>query len=99
MIKVYGMRTCPDCVSVKKQVAGDDKYLFIDIGDDIGLLKEFLAMRDNNPIFDQVKMLGKVGVPCFVREDNSITLLPEDVGLKTEELPEVMVCGIDGSGC
>lgn len=99
MIKIYGMRTCPDCAGVKKQVAGDDNYLFIDIGDDIGLLKEFLAIRDHNPVFDQVKMLGKVGVPCFILEDNSITLSPEDAGLKTVELPKAPACGIDGSGC
>lgn len=32
MIKIYGMKTCPDCIAVDKHVEGDNRYEIIDIG-------------------------------------------------------------------
>lgn len=29
-------------------------------------LKLFLKHRDNNPVFDEIKKNGNVGLPCFV---------------------------------
>ena len=36
------------------------------------------------PEFKKVREKGLIGIPCFVREDGSITLKPEEVGLKGE---------------
>lgn len=55
MIKIYGMKSCPDCVAVDRQVEGDSRYQVIDIGEHVSLLKEFLRLRDNNPVFDEAK--------------------------------------------
>ena len=52
MIKIYGMKTCPDCIAVDKHVEGDNRYEIIDIGSHIKYLKEFLHLRDNNSVFD-----------------------------------------------
>ena len=85
MIKIYGMETCPHCASVHSQITGkENEYEFIDIGSHVRKLKEFLKLRDNNPIFEQIKASGRVGIPCFVFEDDSISLNPDDVGLKSE---------------
>ena len=46
MIKIYGMKTCPDCVAVDEQVKGDSRYEVIDIGEHVRFLKEFLRLRD-----------------------------------------------------
>lgn len=99
MIKIYGMETCPDCTYVEEQVKGNDKYEIIDIGRNVKDLKAFLKLRDNSPIFDEAKRNGAAGIPCFVLEDGTITLRPEDAGLNSRPINEGAVCNIDGSGC
>lgn len=98
MIKIYGMKSCPDCVAVDRQVEGDSRYQVIDIGEHVSMLKEFLRLRDNNPVFDEAKKKGYAGIPCFVLEDGTVTLNPEEAGLKSGK-PERTSCRIDGSGC
>lgn len=98
MIKIYGMKSCPDCVAVDRQVDGDSRYQVIDIGEHVSLLKDFLRLRDNSPVFDEAKKKGYAGIPCFVLEDGTVTLNPEEAGLKSGR-PEPTSCRIDGSGC
>lgn len=99
MIKVYGMSSCSDCNNVKQQVAGNDKYQLIDIGDNVRNLKEFLRLRDNNHVFDQAKKSGSVGIPCFVLEDGTVTLSPEDAGIDSAAANDGPSCSLDGKGC
>jgi glutaredoxin-related protein len=86
MIKIYGMSSCPDCAYVEEQVKGNDRFELVDIGAHVKNLKEFLRLRDNNPQFDEAKREGYAGIPCFLLEDGTVTLSPEDVGLVS--LPE-----------
>ena len=82
MIKIYGMPTCPDCSYVHDQITGkEDRYEYIDIGSHVRLLKEFLMLRDNESIFDDVRANGRAGIPCFILEDGTVSLTPEDAGL------------------
>ena len=78
MIKVYGMMTCPDCVEVDEQVKGDSRYEIIDIGEHVRFMKEFLRLRDNNEVFAEARAKGYAGIPCFVLEDGTVTLNPEE---------------------
>ena len=55
MIKIYGMKTCPDCMAVDKQAEGNNRYEVIDIGDHVKYLKEFLYLRDNSPAFAEAR--------------------------------------------
>lgn len=98
MIKIYGMKSCPDCVAVDRQVEGDSRYQVIDIGEHVRLLKEFLRLRDNNPVFDEARKKGYAGIPCFVLEDGTVTLNPAEAGLKSGSAGRAS-CRIDGSGC
>ncbi len=107
MIKIYGMATCPTCVDVKKQAEGNDKYQIINIDEHARYLKEFLQIRDASPVFDRVKEKGNIGIPCFVLEDGTVTLKPEEAGLSSkpveaapqEEMMEGRSCSLDGKGC
>ena len=99
MIKIYGMETCPDCTYVEQQVKGNDMYEVIDIGRHVRNLKAFLRLRDLDPAFDEAKSVGAVGIPCFVLEDGTVTLNPEDAGLRPRPIDEGAACYIDGSGC
>ena len=99
MIKMYGMETCPDCTYVEQQVKGNDMDEVIDIGRHVRDLKAFLRLRDLDPAFDEAKSVGAVGIPCFVLEDGTVTLNPEDAGLRPRPIDEGAACNIDGSGC
>lgn len=46
---------------------------FIEITEDTGKLKEFLRLRDTDPVFDPVKEHSGIGIPCFVNEDGRRT--------------------------
>lgn len=86
MIKIYGMITCPDCSYLLDQISGlEDKYEYIEIGEHVLKMKEFLRIRDskdNAEIFKDVKEAGGVGIPCFVLEDGLISLDPSVAGLE-----------------
>ena len=108
MIKVFVMQTCPDCVSIKQQAQGDPRFQIIDIGEHVRNLKQFLALRDNNPAFDSIRQRGSVGIPCFVLEDGSITFSQEEAYQSLHEtspltegdiMEEGASCSIDGKGC
>lgn len=75
MIKIYGSMMCPDCVQCKEDL---DKagvaYEYLDFSDSLLHLKEFLAIRESCPLFDEVRKNGSIGIPCIVKEDGSITL-------------------------
>ena len=94
------MKTCPDCIAVERQVEGDSRFEVIDIGEHVMRLKAFMRLRDNSPVFDDAKKNGYLGIPCFVLEDGTITLNPEDVGLRagTDDV-DGPSCNIDGTGC
>lgn len=75
MLKIYGSRLCVDCADCRYAL---DKagvaYEFLDFADDLHHLKAFLALRDTDPAFSQSKAEGKIGIPCILREDGSVTL-------------------------
>jgi len=97
MIKIYVMETCPDCTYIEEQIKRDGRYELIDIGAHVRNLKEFLRLRDSSPVFDTCKAEGFAGIPCFLLEDGTVTLTPEDLGL--ESRPTGSFCSIDGKGC
>lgn len=74
MTKIYVMESCPDCSEAKKLFAGNPDYELIDIGRQARNLKEFLALRDNHAAFAKVRERGTIGIPCFVKEDGSVTI-------------------------
>ena len=75
MLKIYGSMMCPDCVECRKDLdAAGVEYEYLDFAEDLRNLKAFLALRDNDPAFTQVKADGKIGIPCIVCQDGSVTL-------------------------
>ena len=97
MIKIYGMETCPDCTYVEEQVKGNSAYEIVDIGRQVKNLKAFLRLRDHNPAFAEAKRVGAVGIPCFVLEDGTVTLTPEEAGLRSRPVADGAACNLDGS--
>ena len=79
MIKVYGMKACPYCEFIKPQL--DERFAYYDVGESTAALLTFVELREKDPAFTACKMLGDLGLPCFVREDGTVSLKPEDFGL------------------
>lgn len=99
MILIYGMDTCPDCTYLYSQIEErKQEFEYRNIGEHVKILKEFLKIRDNSSVFDEAKEMGYAGIPCFVREDGSVTITPEEVGLQSRPIPGA-ACKVDGSGC
>lgn len=75
MLKIYGSRLCPDCVQCCADLDGAGvEYEYLDFGENLKALKEFLAIRDGNPLFDGVRANGGIGIPCIVTEDGGVHL-------------------------
>lgn len=75
MIKIYGSMLCKDCLQCRSDLDGADvAYQYLDFADDLQNLKDFLTVRDNNPLFDEARRQGGIGIPCIVKEDGSVTL-------------------------
>lgn len=75
MLKIYGSILCPDCVACRSDLdkAGVE-YEYLDFGDSLKNLKEFLVLRESSPLFDDIRGEGKIGIPCILREDGTLTL-------------------------
>ena len=106
MITVYGSPMCPDCRNCKNNF---DKYgieyTYVDINKSLKNLKDFLKYRDNHPeIFDRLKKIGDIGIPCCVEGDKVFTdwesyLLNKGYAdLEYEEMSG-HICSLDGKGC
>ncbi|MGM9940591.1 MAG: glutaredoxin [Bulleidia sp.] len=104
MLKVYGSRLCRDCVNFK---ANCDQYGiaydYSDITEELSNLKEFLKYRDENPVFEDAKKAGGIGIPAIIKEDGTITLDWKAVVAENGFEPfETLKCSCslnDRSGC
>ena len=75
MLKIFGSMLCKDCVEcVEDLKKANVEFEFLDFADSLLNLKEFLKIRDENPLFDAVREKGSIGIPTIVKEDGSITL-------------------------
>ena len=73
-MKVYGTPICIHCRHYKAiQKERGFEAEFIDITKNTDNLKKFLAMRDEEPLFEQVKKNYGIGIPFFVNEDGRKT--------------------------
>lgn len=80
MLKIYGSMLCPDCVACCKAMdeAGRE-YVFLDFAQKLSHLKEYLKLRDTEPVFDPLRGGSTIGIPCVVLPDGTVTLDWESV--------------------
>ena len=74
MMKIYGSMLCKDCVACCAALdAAGVGYTFLSITDELQNLKDFLRLRDGNPLFDDARAAGSIGIPYLVLEDGTAT--------------------------
>ena len=104
-MKVYGSEICVDCRNFKAiQKNRGFEVDYIDMTENTKNMREFLAIRDNDPIFDEVKQRGGIGIPLFVREDGQKTFdlneamswINQPVVEDDEIVEKIMACSIHG---
>lgn len=103
-MKVYGTPICIDCRNYRAlQQSRGFAAEYIDVTASTDNLREFLALRDHDPVLAPVRERGGIGVPLFVREDGAKTLdLNEALGwlgqppAREEEMVEHRSCGLHG---
>lgn len=70
---IFGMNVCPDCVKVKETLEREKiSYMYKEITESTGAMKQFLKLRDSREEFESVKASGNIGVPCFLMDDKRI---------------------------
>ena len=105
MMKVYGAEICVDCrnyKAIQKNRGFEAEY--IDIMENTKNLREFLEIRDHDPVFDPVKERHGIGIPLFVKEDGTKTFdfneafswIGQPPVEKDEIVEKISTCGIDG---
>lgn len=74
-ITMYAAPICSECVAAKAKLEADSRVVleYKNIVENTTLLKEFLAYRDSEAMFKEVKQAGKIGIPFFVLEDGTKT--------------------------
>ena len=64
---MFGSKFWPTCEPAKEFLSENGiKFVYRDITENMMNLKLFLNHRDNNPVFDEIKEGGRVGLPCLV---------------------------------
>lgn len=99
---MYGAKICPDCVEAKEQLKGiaDIELDYRNITESTAILKEFLSYRDHEPVFEEIKEGGMIGIPFFVLEDGRKAFdVTEFTDLTSDSLNvTVSACSLDGKG-
>lgn len=75
MLIIYGTDQCPDCVNCKADLnKAGVSFEYRNIAENLLYLKEFLGYRDHQPVFGPVKENCKIGIPCIVEENGTVSL-------------------------
>lgn len=75
MMKFYGTMICQDCVKAREALnAAGVLFDYVDITTSSAALREFLRLRDTRKEFDAVRRDGRIGVPCFVKDDGTVVV-------------------------
>ena len=74
-VTVIGSHLCPDTLYALNQLtASGAEADFQDILSCQDALKTYLNIRETSDLYAQIRGTQRLGIPCFVREDGSMTL-------------------------
>lgn len=79
-ITVIGSHLCPDTLYALNQLtAAGVEAGFQDILSCHAALQTYLHIRETSGLYAEIRGTQRLGVPCFVREDGSMTLSLDEV--------------------
>lgn len=79
-ITVIGSHLCPDTLYALNQLAAAGvEVSFQDILSCHAALLTYLSIRENSELYASIRGTQRLGVPCFQREDGSLSLELKDI--------------------
>lgn len=73
-VTVIGSHLCPPTLYALNRLSeAGAEITFKNISASLTDLKAYLAMRDTSPVYADIREKGKIGIPCFVLEDGTVT--------------------------
>ena len=79
-VTVYGSHLCPDTLFALNKLKENNVDLdFKNISIDFGALKEFMAIRESDPMYVEVKKNNGLGIPLLICENGEKTFNVLDV--------------------
>ena len=79
-ITVIGSHLCPDNLYALNRLSGAGAEIdFKDILSCHAVLQDYLEIRESSPLYEEIRGTRRLGIPCFVREDGTMTLNLNDI--------------------
>jgi len=79
-VTVIGSHLCPDTLYALNRLAGAGAEVeFKDILSCHAALQDYLQIRESSPLYAEIRGTRRLGVPCFEREDGTLTLTLNDI--------------------
>ncbi len=79
-VTVIGSHLCPDTLYALNRLTGAGAEVdFKDILSCHAVLRDYLQMRENSSLYAEIRGTQRLGIPCFVREDGTMTLNLSDI--------------------
>ena len=73
-VTVIGSHLCPNTLyALNRLSAAGAEIDFKSISASLPDLRAYIALRENDPAYAQVRGTAKLGIPCFVLEDGTVT--------------------------
>ena len=73
-VTVIGSHLCPDTLYALNRLSeADVEMYFKNISSSLADLKVYLALRQDSPIYADIRANGGIGIPCFLLEDGTAT--------------------------
>ncbi len=79
-ITVIGSHLCPDTLyALNRLTAAGVEASFQDILSCHSALQTYLHIRETSDLYAEIRGTQRLGVPCFVREDGSMSLALDEI--------------------
>ena len=79
-IRLMGSHLCQDTLYALIKLKDEKVDIeFCNLSTNFPVLKEFMTLRETDPMFDEVNGRGGLGIPLFILEDGTRTLSLERV--------------------
>ncbi len=79
-LTVIGSHACPHTLAALNKLT--EAGVSVDFKDILGShadLKAYLALRDSDPLYVGIRGTSRLGIPCFIKEDGSMSLKLEEI--------------------
>ena len=73
-VTVVGSHLCPDTLyALNRLSAAKVEIDFKNLSASLSDLKFYLSLRQESPVYADIRANGGIGIPCFVLEDGTVT--------------------------